>query len=246
MNNVELLETERIDDLHRNGYKIIQSTDGFCFGIDAILLSGFAKLKKGETAIDLCTGTGIIPILMEAKTNGEHFSAIEIQQKSADMARRSVKLNYLEDKIDIVTGDIKDCLNYFKASSFDVVTCNPPYMPNNIGYLNENSSKAIARHEILCTIDDVFSATNKMLKYGGRMYMVHRSERLADIFCSARKYNIEPKTMKLIIPKLGKGSELVLFELCKGGKPGLKVLSPMIIYKDDGTYTDEVEEIYFR
>lgn len=241
-----LLENERIDDLHRKGYKIIQNSEGFCFGIDAVLLSGFAKVKKGETALDLCTGTGIIPILLEAKTNGEHFSAIEIQEQSADMAKRSVKLNNLEKKIDIVTGDIKECTKYFKASSFNVITCNPPYMANNVGYINDSSPKALARHEILCNINDVFNAANKMLKYGGRMYMVHRSERLADIFNSARKYNIEPKTMQLIQPCESKGSDLVLLELSKGGKAGLKVLPALIIYKPDGSYTDEVYNIYYN
>lgn len=241
-----LLENERIDDLHRKGYKIIQNSNGFCFGVDAVLLSGFAKVKKGETALDLCTGTGIIPILLEAKTMGQHFSAIEIQKQSADMAIRSVKLNGLEDKIDIVTGDIKDCTKYFKASSFNVITCNPPYMANNVGYLNESSPKAIARHEILCTIDDVFDTANKMLKYGGRMYMVHRSERLADIFTSARQHNIEPKTMELIQPHINKAPELVLIEFSKGGKAGLKVLPPLIIYKEDGSYTDKVYDIYYN
>lgn len=241
-----LLENERIDDLHRKGYKIIQNSKGFCFGVDAVLLSGFAKVKKGETALDLCTGTGIIPILLEAKTNGEHFSAIEIQPESADMARRSVELNNLNDKINIVTGDIKECTKYFKASSFNVITCNPPYMSSNIGYLNESSPKAIARHEILCNIDDVFSASNKMLKYGGRIYMVHRSERLADIFCSARKYNIEPKVMQLVAAHSDKNPELVLLEFSKGGKAGLKVMSPLIIYKADGTYTDNVHDIYYN
>ena len=240
-----LLENERIDDLHRNGYKIIQNSRGFCFGVDAVLLSGFAKVKKSEIALDLCTGTGIIPILLEAKTNGRHFSAIEIQEQSADMARRSVKLNNLEDKIDIVTGDIKECTKYFKASSFDVITCNPPYMANNVGYINDSSPKAIARHEILCNIDDVFSAANKMLKYGGRMYMVHRCERLADIFNSARNHNMEPKTMQLIQPRIDNAPELVLIELSKGGNAGLKVLPALIIYKADGTYTDEVYNIYY-
>lgn len=241
-----LLENERIDDLHRNGYKIIQNSNGFCFGIDAVLLSGFAKVKKGEIALDLCTGTGIIPILLEAKTNGKHFSAIEIQEQSADMAKRSVKMNNLENKIDIVSGDIKECTKYFKASTFNVITCNPPYMANNVGYINDSSPKALARHEILCNIDDIFSTANKMLKYGGRMYIVHRSERLADIFNSARNHHIEPKTMQLIQPRINKSPELVLIELSKGGKAGLKVLPTLIIYKEDGTYTDEVYNIYYN
>lgn len=240
-----LLENERIDDLHRNGYKIIQNSNGFCFGIDAVLLSDFAKVKKNETALDLCTGTGIVPILLEAKTQGKHFSAIEVQEQSADMAKRSVKLNNLEDKIDIITGDIKECTKYFKMSSFNVITCNPPYMAINSGFINDSSPKALARHEILCNIDNVFEAACKMLKYGGRMYMVHRSERLADIFNSARNHRIEPKVMQLIEPYSGKSPELVLLEFSKGGKAGLKVLPTLIIYKEDGTYTDEVYSIYY-
>lgn len=241
-----LYENERIDDLHRKGYKIIQNTKGFCFGIDAVLLSGFAKVKKGETALDLCTGTGIIPILLEAKTNGEHFSAIEIQPKIADMARRSVRLNSLEDKIDIITGDIKQCTDYFRQNIFNVITCNPPYMVTGTGYINESSPKAISRHEILCSIDDVFASADKMLKYGGRMYMVHRCERLADIFNSARNHHIEPKVMQLVEPYRGKASDLVLLEFSKGGKPGLKLLPVLTIYNSDGSYTEEVYNIYYN
>lgn len=239
-------EYERIDDLHRNGYKIIQNTKGFCFGMDAVLLSGFAKIKKGENTLDMCTGTGIIPILLEAKTQGEHFSAIEIQEDVADMARRSVKLNRLENKIDIITGDIKECTKYFTASYFDVITCNPPYMVPGKGYTSENTPKAVSRHEILCSIDDVFSSAGKMLKYGGRMYIIHRSERMTDIFVSARKHNMEPKTLRLVYPYTDKSCELILMELTKGGKPGLKVLPPLIVYKTDGSYTDEVYDIYYN
>lgn len=241
-----LFENERIDDLHRKGYKIIQSTDGFCFGADAVLLSGFVRIKKGEKALDMCTGTGILPLLLEAKTEGSHFSAIEIQEKSADMARRSVILNGLEDKINIVTGDIKECTKYFSGEKFDVISCNPPYMKANSGYINESSPKALARHEILCNIDDVFEAAFKMLKFGGRMYIVHRSERLADIMCSARKNGLEPKVMRLVIPYIFRPSELFLMELIKGGKPGLKLMNDLVIYKEDGSYTDEVYDIYYN
>lgn len=241
-----LLENERIDDLHRNGYKIIQNTDGFCFGIDAVLLSGFAKVKKGERVLDLCTGTGIIPILLEAKTEGEHFCAIEIQEQIADMARRSVNMNKLEEKIDIVTGDIKECTDYFKASSFDVVTCNPPYMVPGKGFMCENPLKAYSRHEILCNINDVFKSANKMLKYGGRMYMVHRCERLTDIFAAARENNMEPKVLRFIETRKGKASELVLIEFSKGGNPGLKVFPALTVYNSDGSYTEEVYNIYYN
>ncbi len=241
-----LFENERIDDLHRNGYKIIQNRDGFCFGIDAVLLSGFAKVKKKEKVLDMCTGTGIIPILLEAKTAGEHFCGIEIQEQVADMARRSVVLNNLQDKIDIVTGDIKRCGEYFKASSFDVITCNPPYMVPGRGFICENSPKAISRHEILCNINDVFESAGKMLKYGGRMYLIHRCERLTDIFVAARGNNMEPKALRFIESRQGKSPELVLIELFKGGNPGVNVLPSLVIYKSDGSYTDEVYNIYYN
>ncbi len=241
-----LLDNERLDDLHRNNYKIIQNPKGFCFGQDAVLLSGFAKVRRGEKALDLCTGTGIIPILLEAKTMGEHFSAIEIQEVSADMALRSVRYNNLESKIDIVHGDIRNIEDYFKIQSFDVVTCNPPYMTKGTGALNDISPKAVARHEIMCDINDVFNACGKMLKFGGRVYMVHRPERLCDIFVSARKYNIEPKVLRLVQPYVYKEPNLVLLELVKGGRPSLKTEKNLIVYNADGSYTNEVYKIYYE
>ncbi len=241
-----LLGNERLDDLHRNNYKIIQNTKGFCFGQDAVLLSGFAKVKRGEKALDLCTGTGIIPILLEAKTNGEHFSAIELQAQWADMASRSVKYNSLENKIDIVCGDIKNIDKYFKLQSFDVITCNPPYMVSGSGSVNDYSPKTIARHEIMCNISDVFNAADKMLKFGGRFYMVHRPERLTDIFYNARKYKIEPKVMRLVLPYEGREPSLVLLELVKGGKAALKTEKNLVVYNSDNSYTDEVYNIYYN
>lgn len=192
-----LKENERIDDLQRNHYKIIQDSDRFCFGMDAVLLSGFARAKEGDRVLDLGTGTGIIPILMEAKTCAAHLSGLEIQPDSADMARRSVKLNGLEEKIEIVTGDIKEAVSLFGPASFDVVTCNPPYMTEHHGLTNPGVPKAIARHELLCTLEDVISQAGRLLKPGGNLYMVHRPFRLADIFVLLRQYKIEPKRMKL-------------------------------------------------
>lgn len=241
-----LLKNERLDDLHRNNYKIIQNTKGFCFGQDAVLLSGFAKVKRGEKALDLCTGTGIIPILLEAKTNGEHFSAIELQSISADMAMRSVKYNCLENKIDIVCGDIRKIEDYFKLQNFDIITCNPPYMTVGTGSVNDASPKAIARHEIMCDISDVFNASAKMLKFGGRLYLVHRPERLTDIFYNARKYKIEPKVMRFVEPYEGREPSLVLLEFVKGGKAALKVEKSLVVYNADNSYTDEVYNIYYN
>ena len=190
---VTLHENERLDELHRNGYKIIQDKGRFCFGMDAVLLSGFARVKPGEKVLDLGTGTGIIPILLEAKTDGEHFTGLEIQPESADMASRSVAYNDLQDKIDIVVGDIKDASQRFGASSFDVITTNPPYMIGQHGIKNDQDAKAIARHEILCDLDDILRESAKMLKPSGRFYMVHRPFRLAEIFSKMIEYRIEPK-----------------------------------------------------
>ena len=155
MKTIDLREGERLDELHRNGYSIIQNSSKFCFGMDAVLLSGFAKVKKGEKALDLGTGTGIIPILLEAKTAGEHFTGLEIQEESVDMARRSVDYNQLSHKIDMIQGDLKYASKILGASSFDVVTCNPPYMIADHGLVSGSDAMAIARHEICCTLEDV-------------------------------------------------------------------------------------------
>ena len=165
---IELKEGERLDELHRNGYRIIQNSRKFCFGMDAVLLSGFARVKPGERALDLGTGTGIIPILLRGKTEGRDFTGLEIQEESADMARRSVAYNHLEESVSIVTGDIKEAAALFGAASFDVVTCNPPYMTGNHGLVNPEQPKAVARHEILCTLEDVVGQTARVLRPGGR------------------------------------------------------------------------------
>lgn len=239
-----LLPGERIDDLHRNQYKIIQNSEKFCFGMDAVLLSGFARVKDGEKVLDLGTGTGIIPILLEAKTKGEHFTGLEIQEESADMARRSVALNHIEERVSIVTGDIKEASQIFKPASFDVVTSNPPYMTGNHGLVNPDLPKAIARHEILCTLEDVISQASKVLKVNGRFYMVHRPFRLTDIIMLMKQYKLEPKRMKLVHPFVDKEPNMVLIEGVKGGKPRLSVEAPLIVYKDTKVYTDEIYDIY--
>ncbi len=235
---------ERIDELNRNGYQIIQDKNRFCFGMDAVLLSGFATVKPGETVLDLGTGTGIIPILLEAKTDGAHFTGLEIQPDSADMARRSVALNGLEQKVDIVTGDIKDASKLFGASSFDVITTNPPYMIGQHGLQNPDEAKAIARHEVLCTLEDIMRESSKLLKPKGRFYMVHRPFRLSEIFCCMTKYGIEPKRMKLVHPFIDKEPNMVLIEGLHGGNPRMTVEKPLIVYKEQGKYTDEIYDIY--
>ena len=237
-------ENERLDELHRNGYYIIQDPKRFCFGMDAVLLSGFARAKKGERVLDLGTGTGIIPILMEAKTEADDFTALEIQEESADMARRSVLYNHLENRINIVTGDIKDASNIFGASSFHVITTNPPYMIAEHGISCSSDAKAIARHEVLCDLDDILRESAKLLCPGGRFYMVHRPFRLAEIFAKMVSYKIEPKRMQLVYPYVDKEPNMVLIEGMRGGKSRLTVEKPLIVYKEQGKYTDEIYDIY--
>lgn len=237
-------QNERLDELHRNGYFIIQDPGRFCFGMDAVLLSGFARVKKGETALDLGTGTGIIPILLEAKTEGSHFTGLEIQPESADMAARSVAYNHLEEKVSIVTGDIRDASKIFGASSFDVITTNPPYMIGEHGLKNPADAKAIARHEVLCNLDDILRESARILRPGGRFYMVHRPFRLAEIFSKMVEYKIEPKRMQLVYPYVDKEPNMVLIEGLRGGKSRLTVEKPLIVYEKEGKYTPEIYDIY--
>lgn len=241
---IDLMENERVDDLQRNGYRIIQKTDGFCFGMDAVLLSGFACVKPGEKAIDLGTGTGIIPLLLEAKHDGDHYTGLEIQEQMADMARRSVSLNHLEEKIDIVTGDIKEASRLFGAASFDVVTSNPPYMAGAHGLKNPTLPKAVSRHEVLCTLDDVVREAAKLLRPGGRFYLVHRPHRLIEIITAMTKYKLEPKRMKMVHPFVDKEANMVLIEAVRGGRSMIKVEAPIVVYKEQGVYTDEIYDIY--
>lgn len=239
-----LKNNERLDELHRNGYFIIQDPGRFCFGMDAVLLSGFAHVKKNERVLDLGTGTGIIPILLEAKTEGSHFTGLEIQPESADMASRSVQYNHLEEKVSIVTGDIKDASKIFGASSFDVVTTNPPYMIGQHGIVNGTDAKTIARHEVLCSLDDILRESARVLKPKGRFYMVHRPFRLAEIFSKMIEYKIEPKRMKLVYPFVDKEPNMVLIEGLRGGNSRLTVEKPLIVYKEPGKYTDEIYDVY--
>lgn len=242
--NILLRDDERIDDLQRNHYGIIQRKGTFCFGMDAVLLSGFAVVKPGERALDLGTGTGIIPILLEAKTKGKHFTGLEIQEESADMARRSVKYNHLEEKVEIVTGDIKEAGSRFALASFDVVTSNPPYMNDAHGIKNPGDAKAIARHEVLCTLDDVVREGARVLRPGGRFYMVHRPHRLIEIITALTAYRLEPKRMKLVHPFVDKEANMVLIEAVRGGRSMIKVEKPLIVYREQGVYTDEIYDIY--
>ena len=237
---------ERVDELLRNGYRIIQDPARFCFGMDAVLLSGFAAegIRSGAKVLDLGTGTGIITLLLRGKTRASRLTGLEIQPESADMAARSVALNGLEDSVSIIQGDLKEAGSLFPAASFDAVTCNPPYMIGRHGLLNEQGPKAIARHEILCTFEDVASQTAKVLAPGGSFFLVHRPFRLAEIMGVLMKYRLEPKRMRLVYPFWDREPNMVLLQAVRGGNPRLKVERPLVIYREPGVYTEEIREIY--
>lgn len=239
----ELCDGESLDDL-QNGYFIIQSEKGFRYGMDAVLLAGYASVRPGEKVLDMGTGTGILPILLAAKTPGESFTGLEIQEESACMARRSVAYNGLQDRIRIVTGDIKEAAAVFGPASFDVVVSNPPYMTGNHGLLNAEQSRAIARHEVLCTLEDLVRETARVLTSRGRFYLVHRPFRLAEIISVLKAYHLEPKRMRLVYPYVDKEPNMVLLEACRGGNPRIQVEKPLIVYEKPGIYTDEIREIY--
>lgn len=243
MNSDLVKPNERVDDL-QNGFYVIQDPDKFCFGVDAVLLSDFTKVKKGEAVLDMGTGTGIIPILLQAKKNGEHFTGLEIQEECAEMALRSVKYNHVEDKVSIVQGDIKRAAEIFGAASFHVVTCNPPYMIGQHGLQNPDMPKAIARHEVLCTLEDVAKSASLLLKEKGRFYMVHRPFRLAEIMTTLVKYKLEPKRIQFVHPFIDREPNMVLIEALKSGNSRVTVEKPLIVYKEPGVYTDDIKRIY--
>lgn len=236
--------SEILDDL-QNGYYIIQRTDGFKFGIDAVLLADFARSAQGK-AIDLCTGTGIIPLLLAAKSRLTHIDALEIQPEFAEMAARSVEYNNLCDKISIKCGDLRDASVIYGKSKYDIVTVNPPYMKSGSGIVNDRDMKTIARHEVKCTADDVIGASAALLKPHGKLFMVHRPSRLVDVFCSMREHSLEPKIMRPVIPKMGREMNLVLICAIKGASAELKTLPPLYVYDEDGNYSKEIDEIYGR
>ncbi|MCT4584144.1 MAG: tRNA1(Val) (adenine(37)-N6)-methyltransferase [Peptostreptococcaceae bacterium] len=240
---MELKKNEQIDDLQINDLKIIQNKDGFCFGIDAVLLSNFARIKKGQTAVDLGTGTGIIPILMAGKSNAKKVIGIEIQEEVASMAKRSVILNNMEDKVEILNQDLVNIDKVLGVHKYDVVTSNPPYMHKN-GLINENDKKAISRHEIKCNLEDVMKSASRLLKYNGKFFMINRVIRLADIIILGRKYNLEPKRIRFVHPKKDKAPNLLLIQFTKDAKPELKMEDPLYVYNEDNTYTQQINKIY--
>jgi len=242
---MELLENERIDDLQLRGLSIIQRTDGFCFGCDAVFLSHFANIKNGDKVLDLCTGTGIIPILLSAKYNPSFIYGVEIIPEIASMAKRSILYNKIEN-IEILNDDLKNCDKIFGKGIFDCVTCNPPYEKKGGGIVNPDDIKAISRHEIMCSLDDVISTASSVLKYGGKLFMVHRANRIVDVLYTMRKHILEPKRIKMIAPNTEKEPNLFLVEGVKGSKPFLKIEKTLYVYDKNGNYTDEVNNIYER
>jgi len=239
-------EDETIDDLQLKGLKLIQKKDGFKFGIDAVLLSDFACIKNKHKVMDLCTGTGIIPFLVYGKYTPQSVYGLEIQEDMIDMAKRSIQLNSLEEKVFFINEDLKNIEFLKKLQKFDVVTVNPPYKLNDAGIINPNDKLAIARHEILCNLEDVISTSRVLLKDNGRLFMIHRPERLADIFTLMRKYKIEPKRVKMIHPKIGKAPNIVLVEGQRDGGEYLKWEAPLYVYDNNGKYTKEIDAIYGR
>lgn len=240
---MHIKENERIDDLQIHGLKIIQEKKGFCFGIDAVLLSNFVTVRKGQRGADLGTGTGIIPILIAGKSEVAHITAIEIQEEVADMARRSVTMNALDDRICVHTADLKEASRIITPNSLDFVTSNPPYMDGK-GLTNENLKKKISRHEICCTLEDVIGTAAKLLAHGGNFFMVHRPSRLCDILTLARAYKLEPKLLRLVHPKPAKAPNLLLIKCVKAARPELKILDPLYVYQADGSYDDEILHTY--
>lgn len=238
------MEDERIDDLQYKGLKIIQKKKGFCFGIDAVLLSHFANVDNNDVVLDLCTGTGIIPILIAGHTNAKSIVGVEIQDEISDMAKRSVTLNDLNNRIKIINDDLKNIDSYMKHNAFDVVTANPPYIKHDGGIVNETSMKAISRHEIKCSLEDVIRVGSKLLKYNGKFCMVHRPERLIDITILMRKYKVEPKNIRFVYSKKNKISNLVLIMGVKGAKADVKVQEPLYVYDENGNFTKEINIIY--
>lgn len=233
-------------DTLKNGYKILQDSERFQFGIDAVLLADYASksLKEKESVIDLGTGTGIIPLLMVNKCKTAAFTGLEVQKESSDMAARSVAMNELEGRIQIVHGDLKEAGSLFPRHSFNVVTCNPPYMIDAHGRNNEQDALTIARHEVLCTLEDIVTAADYLLASHGSFFMIHRPFRLPEIFSSLEKHKMEMKRMRLIYPFADKEPNMVLIEARKNAKRRLTIEPPLIVRNDDGEYTIEVQDIY--
>ena len=244
--DVKINVDEGVDDLQLNGLKLIQKQQGFRFGVDAVLLSHFANIKSRHRVIDLCTGRGIVPFLAYGKYAPKEVIGLEIQEDMVEMANRSSVLNNTTDIVKFVHGDLKDKSLLDSLGKFDVLTVNPPYKLNNAGIINPNDKLAIARHEVMCTLEDVIVAARRLLKDNGRMFIVHRPERLADIFGLMRKYKIEPKRVRMVQPNTKKAPNIVLVEGQRDGGAFLKWEETLYVYDDNGKYSEEIDRIYGR
>ncbi len=237
---------ETLDDLQLKDICIIQKREGFRFGIDAVLLANFANVKKKHKVMDLCTGTGIVPFIIKGKKEPQKIVGLEIQNEFVEMANRSIKINGFNDTMEFLHGDLKDKELLKSIGRFDVVTVNPPYKLEKSGIVNPNDKYAIARHEVMCNLDNVIEACRIVLKDNGRLYMVHRPERLADIFCIMRKYKIEPKRVQMVHPNTKKSANILLVEGQRDGGAYLKWEPPIYVYNNDGSFSKEINEIYGR
>ncbi len=242
---VKLKENERIDDLELNNLKIIQNKEGFCFGIDSVLLSDFAKeIKPKSKILDMGTGTGILGILLCGKTKETQIIGVEIQEEVADMAQRSIKLNNLENRFSVIYEDIKNLKQNYVAGSFDAIVTNPPYKKQGTGKINESDTKLISRHEVTTSLEDFILVASYLLKEHGSIYMVHRPERLSDILTNLHNYKLEPKNIRFVYPNYEKEPNLILIKATKNAKPFLKIEKPLYVYDKEGNYTEEILKIY--
>ncbi|MGH4125943.1 MAG: tRNA1(Val) (adenine(37)-N6)-methyltransferase [Clostridium sp.] len=239
-----LRSDETLDDLQLKGIRVIQKKDAFRFGVDAVLLANFAKVRKNAKVVDLCSGTGIIPFILAGKTYASDLIGVELQEELVDMANRSIEFNKLEDKMKFICGDLKDIKLIKTIPKVDIVTVNPPYKLHNSGLINLNDKNAIARHEICCTLEDVIIATRILLRDSGRVYMVHRPDRLVDILCTMRKHRIEPKRIRMVHPSVNKAPNIVLIEGQRDGGTFLKWETPLYVHREDGGYTQEIVDMY--
>ncbi|WP_195576802.1 tRNA1(Val) (adenine(37)-N6)-methyltransferase [Paenibacillus sp. 1001270B_150601_E10] len=244
MSKVTLHLSERLDDLLTHELKIIQSEEVFSFSIDAVLLARFPKVPKRGRILDLCTGNGVIPLLLTTRTEAS-IEGIEIQPRLADMARRSVELNNLSEQVQIIEGDLKTFIPEGSRPYYDLITVNPPYMPLTTGDIKENEHFAMARHEIGCTLEDVIQTCARLTKTGGRVAMVHRASRLVDIISLMRVYRLEPKRIRFVHPKEGAEANMVLVEAIRDGKPDVRLLPPLFVYNNNNEYCQELMDIYY-
>lgn len=244
-NGAELAPGERIDDLLRNNLRIIQSSEVFSFSMDAVLLAHFCSAPAKGRIMDLCTGNGVVPLLLTARTKARLWG-IELQERLAAMAERSVRLNGLEERVRVAQMDLKEAHLAYGYGGFDLVTVNPPYLPVRVGEQNGNPHFAAARHEIHCTLEDVVAAASRLVKAGGKVAMVHRPSRLADILLLFRQYRLEPKRLRFVHPRAGGEANMVLIEAIRDGRPELRLLPPLIVYQEDGSYCPELLKVYYE